>query len=115
GAAYSKCCFFIELIFVQRTVSGRLLIIMRCSISIDVLIIIRFADRNRDSGLSIVQMPPIAIAEIGVLIMRIKYVAQCDGHHAACNAYIVMRQHEVSVVVVYGYRTCSAYVLAMVG
>ena len=88
---------------------------MRRSIPVDVLVIVRPADRNRNSRLRIIQTPSAAVAEVNILVMRIKHMIERYGHNAACNAYIAVRQHQVPVVVIHGYRTCPAYALAMIG
>ena len=79
------------------------------------LVIIRATDRNGSRCLRVIQAPAVAVTKIGILVMRIKHMVECDGHNAACDAHVAMCQHQVPVVVVHGYRTCPAYALAMIG
>jgi len=59
-------------------------------------------------------VPSAAVAEVNILVMRIKHMVERDGHNAARDAHVTMCQHQVPVIVVHGYRTCPAYTLAVI-
>ena len=87
---------------------------MRGSVGIYVFVIVSAAYCDVLYSLSVVEPPTISVTDIAALIVRIKYMLDGYRHYTACNAHIVMSEHEVAVVVVYRSSSGTAYALAMI-